>query len=193
MKIKIDNIETERLLLRKYVMDDLDDYVEYRSNSKYYEFLPGEPKKNNDEYKKSLEKFVKGYNKRKEPEMTWAIVLKQENKVVGSISVEKFNEQHKLCEIGWGVSVNYHRKGIAYEAAVALINHLFTNYDLNRIQAFIWQGNKASEALAIKLGFTHEGTNRQARLKNGKFLDILNFGLLRNEWKNLKYNKHYIS
>lgn len=189
MRIEVVNLETKRLLLRKYVMEDLDAYVDYRSNPKYHEFLPGGPKKDKEEYRKSLEKFIKGYDKKKDPEMTWAVVLKSENKVVGSVSVESLNEPHKLCEIGWGVNVNYHRQGIAFEATSALINHLFTNYDLHRIQAFIWQDNKASEALAHKLGFTHEGTDRQARLKNGKFLDILNFGLLRSEWKKLNYYK----
>ena len=84
-------------------MQDLDDYVEYRSNPKYHEFLPGKPRANKEEYRKGLEKLVKGYNKHKEPEMTWAIVLKKENKVVGSVSVEDVFEEHKLCEIGWGI------------------------------------------------------------------------------------------
>lgn len=189
MGIKVVNIETERLLLRKYVMADLEDYIEYRSNPKYHEFLPGKPRDNKEEYRESLEEFIKNYDKSKDPTMTWAIVLKAENKVVGSVSVEDFWQEQKLCEIGWGVNVDYHGRGIAFEATSELINYLFSNYDLHRIQAFVWSGNEASRALALKLGFTHEGTARQARFKNGKFIDILNFGLSKNEWEKMNYRK----
>ena len=185
MKIEVCNLETERLLLRKLNISDLNDYIEFRNNEKLHTYLPTKPKKNVKDYKKSLKARLKEYNKKKDPRLTWAIQLKDENKLVGTISIEDVWKQHRLCELGWSINVNYQNKGIAFEAGQALINHIFKNYDINRIQAFIWQGNEASKRLAIKLGFTHEGTDREARLKDGKFLDIWNFGLLRKEWEQL--------
>ena len=185
MKIEVCNLETERLILRKLQLSDLDDYIEFRNNEDLHKFLPTKPKENINEYKKSLKKAIKEYNSKKDPRLTWAIELKSENKLVGTISIEDFWELHKQCELGWSINVNYQNKGIAFEAGQTLINHIFKNYDINRIQAFIWQGNEPSKRLALKLGFTHEGTDREARLKNDKFLDVWNFGLLRKEWEQL--------
>ena len=187
MKIEVCNLETERLLLRKLNMSDLEDYIEFRSNADLHKFLSTKPKDNVKDYKKSLKSIVKNYIS-KAPRLIWAIVLKRDDKLVGTISIENYLVAHKLCEIGWSVNVNYQGKGIASEAGQALINHLFSNCDVNRIHASIWQGNESSKKLALKLGFTHEGTDRQARFKNGKFLDVLNFGLLKTEWETLSKN-----
>lgn len=182
MELRVNNIETSRLLLRRYKKSDINDYVEFRANEKLHNFLPTKVRTLLD-YDKSLNKIIRGYNKKNNPTLTWAIELKDEHKIVGSVSVEDVFLEHKLCEIGWAVNVNYWGKGIAYEASRALVDYLFLNFDFNRIQAFIWQGNEASKKLALKLGFTWEGTDRQARIKNGKVLDVWNFGLLRKEWK----------
>ena len=187
MKIEVCNLETERLLLRKLNIGDLDDYIEFRGNKKLHTFLSTKPKDKVNDYKKSLRSIIKSYNS-KTPRLIWAIVLKDEKKLVGTISIENYLVAHKSCELGWSVNVNYQGRGIASEAGHTLINHVFGNYDINRIYASIWKGNEASERLALKLGFSHEGTERQARFKNGEFLDVLNFGLLRSEWESLNKN-----
>lgn len=184
--IKVEPIETQRLMLRRYKMTDLADFVGYRANEKLHEFLPSKVRENSSGYKKSLADFVKNYNNEKRPTMTWAIALKDSNKVIGSVSVESYEEQNKCVEIGWALSVKYQHKGYAFEACKALIDYLFEKYDLNRIQAFVWEGNEASRKLAKKLGFTHEGTNRAYKLKGDKYFDVLNFGLLKSEWQENK-------
>lgn len=186
MELKVIKIETERLILRRYKKTDLPAYIEFRANEKLHTFLPTKVRPDIDGYAGSLNKIIKRYNYKTNPALTWAIELKKEHKIVGSVSVEQVLTEHKLCEIGWAINVNYQHQGIAYEASRALVDYLFTNFDFNRIQAFIWEGNIPSKNLALKLGFTWEGTDRKARIKNGKYLDIWNFGLLRQEWKQQK-------
>ena len=189
MELKVTKLETPRLILRRYKLSDINAYIEYRANENLHTFLPTKVRPDIDGYKNSLTKIIRKYNHKTEPALTWAIELKNEQKIVGSVSVENVLWQHKLCEIGWALNVNYQHLGIAFEASKALMNYLFTNFDFNRIQAFIWEGNVASKNLALKLGFTFEGTDRKARIKNDKFLDIWNFGILRNEWEQQKNNK----
>lgn len=183
MELRVKNIETERLILRRYKKSDLPAYIEFRANEKLHTFLPTKVRPDIEGYAGSLNRIIKRYNYKTNPALTWTIELKSEHKIVGSVSVEQVLTQHKLCEIGWAINVNYQRQGIAFEASRALVDYLFTNFDFNRIQAFVWEGNEASKNLALKLGFTWEGTDRKARIKNGKVLDILNFGLLRCEWE----------
>ncbi|MBQ2864608.1 MAG: N-acetyltransferase [Clostridia bacterium] len=182
MNFQINKLETQNLILRKLTMQDLSDYIEFRQNEQLHKFLPTVPK-SNSEYQTSLKTRVENYNNLKNPTLTWGIELKSEHKLVGSVTIEDVLSEHKLCEIGWAVNVNYQGKGIATEALTEIISYIFSNSKVNRIQAFIWQGNSASIKLAKKLGFKHEGTDRKARLKNGQFLDVLNFGLLRSEWE----------
>ena len=183
MRIEILSIESQRLFMRKYRMTDLEDYIEYRGNEALHEFLPTVAREDKSGYKPRLKQIIKGYNHKTDPTMTWAITLKSSNKVIGSVSVERVSERNKCVEVGWALSVKYQHHGYAFEAVKAIIEYLFLNYDINRIEAFIWNGNEASRKLAKRLGFTHEGTNREEKFKNGKYFDVLNMGLLRREFE----------
>ena len=74
-------------------------------------------------------------------------------------------------------------KGYTTEAVLLLVDYLFNNKRLNRIQMSIPEGNIASMRVAEKSGFTHEGVARGAFLLNGEDVDLHNFSLLRKEWK----------
>ena len=78
---------------------------------------------------------------------------------------------------------NFQKQGYAYEAVKALINHIFTTLNMNRISIVIWDGNNASKKLAERLGFIQEGIERKARIKNDKFIDLYCYGLLKEEWE----------
>lgn len=159
-------------------MSDLDAYIDYRRNKRLHEWLPGKPVYDDKYYKKSLKEIIKGSDNR----WVWAIELKEEHKIVGSVSIEDIFEKYKYCEIGYSVNVSYQGMGIAYEAASALIDFCFNELDMHRIEIYVWKGNVASENLAKKLGFTHEGTLRDVRIKDEKYYDEVVYGLLRPEW-----------
>lgn len=179
--MQIQDIKTERLELKKISMKDFDDYVEWRSQTEYHKFLPSQPK-TKKEYKKSLKKAIKDYKNKKEPTLMWGIFYNK--KLIGSVTIEDWNLTHRYCELGWGLNPNSQRQGFAKEACEAAIAYIFNVLNMNRIAAFVWEGNEQSKALAEKLGFVHEGTDRKARFKNGKFLDVYCLGLLKDEWKN---------
>jgi len=178
--IKIQDLKTERLELKKLSMKDFDDYVEWRSQSEYHNFLPSKPK-TLKEYKKSFKKVIKDYNNKQEPTLIWGLFY--HNKLIGSVAIEDWNITHGYCELGWGLNPAFQKHGFANEACVAVIYYIFNVLNMNRIAAFVWEGNKASKTLAEKLGFVYEGTDRKARFKNGKFLDVYCYGLLKSEWK----------
>ena len=184
MEIVVTQIKTERLLLRKFKYEDLKDYIEYRNNKELFTYLSSNPKKEMSEYEISLKSIISGYNSKNMSSKIWAIELMTNKKVIGSVSVESVNDRHNSCEIGWALNVLYQKQGYALESVNALINELFEKYKINRIEAQIWKGNESSIRLAEKLKFSHEGTLREARLKDGKYSDLMVYALLQKDFKN---------
>lgn len=100
------------------------------------------------------------------------------------MNISKISSTHKVCEIGWGLNPKFQKQGFAYEVVKCLINYIFNTLQMNKISIVIWDRNNASKKLAEKLGFVQEGIERQARLKNGVFIDLYWYGLLKEEFKN---------
>lgn len=76
-------------------------------------------------------------------------------------------------------------KGYGAEAARLLIDYGFQQLNLHRISSTALAFNERSITLHKKLGFREEGRLRQTMFKNGEYHDLLQFGILRQEWKRL--------
>lgn len=103
-------------------------------------------------------------------------------RLVGSVSVVKFNRDNKSCEIGYWLHRDFQGRGIMTRACACLIDHLFKTKDLNRIEILVATGNPNSQAVPVRLGFRQEGTLREALLLHGQFKDLALYGLIKKEW-----------
>lgn len=177
--ITVQQLSTERLILKKVASEDLNDYIEWKSQESYHEFLPSKPK-TNTEYAATLREIIKGYDDATEPTLLWGVFFK--GQLIGSVSIENWNTTHKWCELGWGLNPKYQKQGLAFEAVQGLINYIFKTLKMNRVSAVIWDGNNASKRLATKLGFVQEGIDRKARFKNNHFINVYRYGMLVDEW-----------
>lgn len=183
--VRIEQLESDRLVLRRFRLEDLDDYFDWKKQEEYHNFLPSAPK-TKEEYVQSLTEIIEGYDREKNPNLTWAVALKEGDTLIGSVNIGKLSNTHRCCEIGWGLNPQYQKKGYAYEASKRLLEHIFECLQMHKVACCVWEGNKPSHALAQKLGFVVEGIERQARFKNGKFLDATHYGMLETEWKTKK-------
>jgi len=75
-----------------------------------------------------------------------------------------------------------HGKGHGTEAMKLLVCHAFETLNLNRVELGVYEHNTAARRSYEKLGFTVEGTKRQARFANGQYRDELIMAVLRDEW-----------
>lgn len=178
--ISVEELKTERLKLNKLSNKDLLDYIEWKSQEQYHQFLPSRAK-TTEEHEIEFADLIKNYNDKDEPRLVWGIF--KNSKLIGSVSIEDWNTTHKWCEIGWGLNPRFQKQGFAYEAVKTLINYIFNVLNMNRISAVIWNGNDSSKKLALKCGFVQEGIMRKARVKNGETLDVYCYGLLKEEWQ----------
>lgn len=168
MKIKPPIIEGERLVLRPFKSSDAKDLLEINSNK------IKNLKQANQWIKNSVSEF--GFY--------LAVVLKEENKVIG---------YRELCHLNWWdfqageicahFNKKYWNKGYSTESGKILINYCFKKLKFHKVYADTNPDNLASQRVLHKLGFKLEGRIRERRIVNGKWIDEMDYGLLKSEWK----------
>ena len=113
----------------------------------------------------------------------FSVVLKSENKMIGTCGFTRFNLACDSAEIGYVINPDYRGKGIAAEAAKKVIEFGFANLGLNRIEARYMVGNDASRKVMEKLGMQFEGVARDAICVNGTYRDVGTCAILKKEFE----------
>lgn len=175
-------IRTERLLLRPWREKDaeiLQSIANHKSISKFTR-VPYPYKL------KDAKKFIRDSAKkrRKKEEFCFAIVIKNTNELIGSISLVKINWFYKWAEVGYWIGKDFRGNGFMSEAVRGLLDYGFKKINLNRIEINCFVENKASKRVIEKVGGVFEGKMRQKVFLRGKFYDLLVFSILRKEWRN---------
>lgn len=178
-------IETERLILRPWKQTDLDDFFEYASVDGVGEMAGWKHHENKEKSQSILDLFIND-------DRTFAIVLKDNNKVIGSLGVEKYGMEKVLSEffdyqgreIGFVLSKDYWGKGLMPEAVKAVIDYLFNVANLDFLTCGYYEFNNQSKKVQEKCGFKpYRKLMMETRLGT-KEQGILN--LLANPNKNIK-------
>lgn len=145
------NIETERLLLRKWKLSDYKDMFEYAKSDLVGPNAGWTPHKNIDESKDIIKSFI-------ESNEVLAIELKSENKVIGGIGLhdrkpDNSIETLKQKEIGYVLNPEYWGNGYIPEAVKSLIKFGFSELDLEYIWCSHFEDNLRSKRVIEKCGF----------------------------------------
>lgn len=101
--------------------------------------------------------------------------------VVGTMGCT-ISPQNRSAEIGYWIAEAAGGRGLVTRSARALTTFLVTDMGLHRIVIRAGTENTASRAVAERLGFVHEGTQRHAELVHGDFLDLEVYSMLAPEW-----------
>lgn len=175
-------IETERLLLRKFIeSDDLAVYNNWTSDEKVTEFLRWPTHNSIDITKNILIEWINNYEKK--DFYQWAIVLKEYgNEPIGTISIVDKNEKLDIVHIGYCIGSKWWNKGITSEAFLGIIPFLFNEVKVNRIESQHDPNNPNSGKVMIKCGLTYEGTLRKADFSNKGIVDASIYSLLASEY-----------
>lgn len=183
--IQFREINTDRLLLRKFKLEDLEDVYEYCQDKEVTKYLTWETHKNRIETKQYLESVLERYKKETSPH---AIVYKDVNKVIGCIDSKDYDAKNKSIEIGYVLNRNYWNQGIMTEALQAIIAYDYQTLDLERIEMKHYKENIASGRVMQKNGFQKEGILRKKEAKNGVLFDVVYYSLLKEEYEREKNN-----
>lgn len=167
-------IRTERLLLRPFRADDVDDVFSFSSDPEWGRYIEVPVPFS----RRDAEEFVAGAVL---PDvggkLRWAIV--HEAHVSGFLNLMP---SAGAAEIGCGIARPLWGKGLATEGVAAVIEHGFQALGLGRIYAYAVVDNEASWRVMEKLGMQREGILRRRRMIRGEYVDDVLYEALRDEW-----------
>ncbi|MEY9866547.1 ribosomal-protein-alanine N-acetyltransferase [Peribacillus sp. B2I2] len=172
-------IETRRLILREVTIEDAGDMFKYLSDTDVVKPMGLDPCQTVndvwDEIKWYESIFKEGTGIR------WGITLKDSGKVIGSCGFLNMVSKHHRAEIGYELSKDHWRKGIASEALEAVVMYGYRHFQLERIEALIEPANSPSQKLVEKQGFRREGLLRHYEYTCGKFDDLYMYSLIKED------------
>ena len=179
----IPEIRTDRLLLRRMLVGDCYDMYEYASNPEVTRYLTWSPHPDL-QYTKEYLVYIGDHYKLGDF-FDWAIILKEENKMIGTCGFTRFRFSHNAAEIGYVINPAYRGRGIADEAVRAVMRFGFRQLGLHRIEAKYIEGNEASRRVMEKVGMTFEGMRRDEMLIKGVYRNIGVCAILRDDAKKM--------
>jgi RimJ/RimL family protein N-acetyltransferase len=118
----------------------------------------------------------------KESIWKWGLALRENNKIIGTVTLFNLNLSNGRAEIGYAMGSAYWGKGYMNEALTALIVHAFDVVKLRRLEADVDPRNTPSVRTLERLGFQREGFLRERWHVEGELQDAFFYGLLKHEW-----------
>ena len=182
-------IETNRLKLRSFRTEDVNEYFSYHNDLEVNEFYDWKPN-TLAEAKEDIELIINSY---KQTNYTrWAITLKGTDTIIGDCGLmtgdRKGEISYILAREHWGT-------GIMTEAINAIIACCFRETDIIRIQALSRPDNLSSSKLLMRTGFQKEGLLRKYghNMITNQFEDLLMWSVLREDFCNYpEYTVNYL-
>ena len=117
---------------------------------------------------------------------TYAVVLKQSGRIIGSIGLEpdRRREDVRSMEMGYSLAEESWGKGYMTEAACAVIDYAFRELGLAVLAICTGPENRRSQRVIEKCGFQYEGRQRKGyHIYDGTDRDNLMFSIIREEWE----------
>jgi ribosomal-protein-serine acetyltransferase len=103
--------------------------------------------------------------------------------LAGSIGFGSLNWANRSVAVGYWLAGTAQGRGTMTRAVSALTRYAFEVYALHRVEIRVGTANGRSRAIPERLGFTHEGTLRDAEWVGERFIDHEVYGLLAEEWQ----------
>lgn len=158
--------ETERLVIREWEDKDYIDLYEYARDPNVSRYLSFKPYTHLQEAKDRIKKMREKYklNTHVRP---YAIMLKSENKVIGSIDVDEYYAKADgIIEIGYIQNAKYWGNGYITEALIGMFKYIKRNNIAKRIECKHDTENVKSGKVMERAGMTFEGVLRKAGKTN---------------------------
>jgi [ribosomal protein S5]-alanine N-acetyltransferase len=91
----------------------------------------------------------------------------------------QYDVARRSAEIGYWLGEEFWGRGIATEALIAVTDHAFSNYDVCRLYAHVFEWNGASVRVLEKAGYEFEGRMKKSVTKDGRTIDQLMYAMIR--------------
>lgn len=184
-------IETERLVLRQITPQDAEMmFKNWASDDDVTRYMRWPTHKTVNDTRKITTEWCEGYSSSRK--YNWGICLK-DGEMIGSVGLVGIDENDSKADLGYCIGKAYWGKGYAAEAVSAVLDYMFFNVGINRIEAYHAVGNPASGRVMQKAGMTFEGHARQKYRNRDGFQDCDMYGITRADWEIKKEIAYYNS
>jgi ribosomal-protein-serine acetyltransferase len=106
-----------------------------------------------------------------------------DGRISGAVGVHPIDWPNRHCSIGYWLRSSLQGRGVMTAACSSLLDYLFDELGLHRVTIQCATGNHKSCAIPERLGFVREGLIRQGEWVNDRWLDIVVWGILEDEWR----------
>ncbi|WP_158848844.1 GNAT family N-acetyltransferase [Algibacter sp. L1A34] len=160
---------SERLCFRAYKKSDAETLLNIRSHEAVSKYMDTKIPKHTDDTEKRIEGYHKAFKNTKG--ITWAIIEKSSNTLIGDFGISHIDKQNSRGEIGYILHPDSWGEGYMTETLNILIGFGFKNLNLHSFSANVNLENENSKALLLKFGFRLEAVFRENFYYDGQFLD----------------------
>ena len=111
------------------------------------------------------------------------VTLRETGEIIGGCGLDQIRLDFRNAHVGYWIARPQWGKGYASEAASLLISAGFRELGLHRVHTGAFPDNPRSMRVLRRLGFRIEGRAREDRIVDGRYRDLILFGLLRPEFR----------
>ena len=172
-------IKTARLNLRRFELTDADAvFRNWTSDDRVARYMRWSAHKDVEETKTVIQSWCDRY--KEDSTYHWGVCL-EDGEIIGSIGVFITSEQDFKAELGYCIGRKWWGQGYMSEAVKAVIDYMFANTDIERIEAYHSIENPASGRVLAKAGMRPEGFLRHNYLSRDGFQDCNLYAIIRGE------------
>ena len=128
-------------------------------------------------------KWYEAYMSNRENAVRCAITEDDNDAILGLVSLVSINYMNQSAEFHIMIGDTQNQcRGLGTFAVREMLSHAFNNLNLQRVELTVLEDNTRARHLYEKCGFVYEGRKRKAKYKNGKFVDMLIYSILKPEF-----------
>ena len=179
-------LETERLVLRRYVRSDLEPmFHNCWNNFNVWKWTAYEPMDSIEDVLTLNNIFTDHWfgKYRQSDYYNWAIQLKSSGEAIGRLWGMHPDDRACQVELAYELGQNWWNQGLMTEAVKKVIGFFFSSVGYNRVYSCHAHENPASGKVMQKCGMSYEGTMRQAVKCNNGLFDKVNYAILADEYQ----------
>lgn len=179
-------LRTQRLLLRPFTFDDLEELYAFHSMPEVAEFMYWEPR-GREEVREALALRVRSSAIAAEGDgIGLAVVLGDTGGMIGETNLDWSSKANRQAEVGFAMHPGYQGLGYGVEAVAAMLDLGFGQFGLHRVFGRCNARNTGSARLMTRLGMRLEAHLRESEFVKGSWVDVYEYAILSTEWAELR-------
>ncbi len=176
-------LEGKRLYLRPVDLSDLEEFQRFANDPDVRQYLLNVLPIS----KMHEENWIKKTMERNPNDVTFAVVLKKDNKLLGCMSLGDIDYINGFATTGSMLGAKEEwNKGYAQEAKMLILEYAFLTLNLRKVCSAAFYENKGSIKHNLKCGYKIEGTLKRHCYRDGKYHDQVLLSVFKRDWLRLK-------